>query len=187
MGADNERSYQMLTSPGRVAHTCCNAEEAGEIGVSDKLADEPPQCGIFSSVAWLPVSGGRAGHLRMRRCQLPVRQPGRRLLPIGVGEGGKHRLVGVWPLPKKYPAHPRVIPCFPVSNPKPSTLLALVALRLIEHAIRHSGSLVRTDQTDQPTLDLIAAGYRVVDAARGDSALTPAAVGALSAVEGGAE
>lgn len=70
-------------------------------------------------------------------------------------------------------------------EPEAVDALALVALRLMD-AITH-GSLVRTDETDQTTLDLIAAGYRVLDAARGDSALIPAAVGALLAVKGGAE
>ncbi|MEF8737410.1 MAG: hypothetical protein V5B35_12715 [Candidatus Accumulibacter necessarius] len=59
-------------------------------------------------------------------------------------------------------------------EPEAVDALALVALRLID-AIRH-GSIARADQTDQTTTGLIDAGYRVLDAARGDSALIQAAV-----------
>lgn len=69
-------------------------------------------------------------------------------------------------------------------EPEAVDALALVALRLM-NAITH-GSLVRTDETDQTSTDLIDAGYRVLDAARGDSALILPAVAAFLEVEGGA-
>jgi hypothetical protein len=67
-------------------------------------------------------------------------------------------------------------------EPEAVDALALVALRLID-AIRH-GSIARADQTDQTTTGLIDAGYRVLDAARGDSALIQAAVDSLLAAGG---
>lgn len=67
-------------------------------------------------------------------------------------------------------------------EPEAVDALALVALRLLDAINR--GKIARTDQTDQTTLDLIDAGYRVLDAARGDSALIPTAVDSLLAAEG---
>lgn len=60
--------------------------------------------------------------------------------------------------------------------------LAIVALRLLD--VINRGKIARTDQADQTTADLIDASYQVLDAARGDSTLIPAAVDRLLAAEG---
>jgi len=55
-------------------------------------ADEPPKCGIFSSVAWRPVLGGRAGWLTPCRFLFPVFQPARSPIPFGSGADLTKRL-----------------------------------------------------------------------------------------------
>ena len=87
----------------------------------DKQADEPPRCGFLSFAHGACFSGGCVGHLRMRRCLLPVDQPARP--PPLIWSSGRRNLK---PLSRRTPC------CKPSSGPSVAfrrcTLPRLLAL-----------------------------------------------------------